>query len=101
MAKTRMELQAYLVNLLGPSVHVYFQAPTKLTYPCLIYERSRIRNRYANNKVYFNLKQYSLTLIYRDPDSELPDIISKIPTCFHDSHYVADNLHHDVYSMYF
>lgn len=101
MAKSRIELQNYLVKLLGPSVKVYFQAPTKLSYPCLIYERSKIRNRFADNKVYFNLKQYTMTLIYKDPDSDLPDKISKIQTCFHERHYVADNLHHDIFSIFY
>ena len=101
MAKPRIELQQLLVSTLGPYVKVYFQAPTKLTYPCLIYERSKIKNRFANNRVYQNLKLYTLTLIYQDPDSNLPDILVNLPTCYHESHFVSDNLHHDIFSIYF
>lgn len=101
MSKPRIELQRLIESMVGPSVKVYFQAPTKLSYPCVVYERSRINNMFANNKVYGNMKRYTLTLIYQNPDSDLPDILARIPTCYHEQHFVNDNLHHDIFSVYF
>ena len=101
MARPRIELQRLLEQTVGHGVTVYFQAPTKLTFPCVKYERSKIDNDYANNSPYISQKQYTLTVIYRDPDSDLPDKIAKLPSCKHASKFVNDNLHHDVFTIFF
>lgn len=102
MAKPRIELQNLLVEVLG-SKNVYFQPPMNITmkYPCIRYERSKIDHDYADNHAYTDKKSYTLTVIYKDPDSSLPDDISRLPMCKHSQHYVADNLHHDIFNIYF
>lgn len=101
MARPRIELQRLLENTVGEGVKVYFQAPTKLSFPCVKYERSKIGIDHADNQPYLTQKQYTLTVICRDPDSDLPDKIATLPSCSHVDKFVNDNLHHDVFTIYF
>lgn len=98
----RLELQALLEDVLG-SENVYFDPPenVKMNYPAIRYSRSRIDNTFANNSVYKQDLRYEVIAIYKDPDSDLPLKISSLPKCKHDRSYVADNLHHDVFTLYF
>ncbi|MBR5180109.1 MAG: hypothetical protein IKW90_15130 [Lachnospiraceae bacterium] len=98
----RLELDAILRDILGNN-NTYFEPPTSVTmhYPCIRYRRSNIDSIYADNKIYLKNKRYELILIYEDADSDLPDKLMDTVTATHDRHYVADNLHHDVFSMYF
>lgn len=99
---TRLELQALLEELLGSS-NVYFQPPTntRMNYPCITYERSRIESIYADDKPYRHTKRYTVTLIHRDPDNAVVDQIAALPQCQHDRFFTADNLNHDVFTLYF
>ena len=83
--------------------HVYFQPPEgfKLKYPCIVYELDRIETNFANNLPYLHNKRYSVTVITKDPDSEIPGLVADLPMCSHDRHFVNDNLHHDVFTIYF
>lgn len=101
MARPRIELQRLLESTVGPDVKIYYQAPTRLEFPCVKYERSKIDIDHADNIPYIAQKQYTLTVIYRDPDSDLPDKIAKLPSCKHENKFVTDNLHHDVFTIYF
>lgn len=98
----RVDLHEMLVGVLG-SRNVYFQPPEgfKMSYPCIVYERERIESDYANNKPYLHHNRYSVTVIDRDPDSLIPDRIANFFTCRHDRHFVNDNLHHDVFTLYY
>lgn len=97
----RPDLQTLFEELLG-SRNVYFDPPesVKMQYDAIRYSRSNIENVYANNSVYKQNDRYEVIAIYRDPDSDLPGKISRLPLCRHDRHYVADNLHHDVFTLY-
>lgn len=83
--------------------HVYFQPPpnVQMQYPAIVYERQRARTDYADNEPYSVVKQYQLTIISRSPDEPLFDNIAALPLCRHERFYVADNLNHDVFSIYF
>lgn len=98
----RLDLQTKFEELLG-SRNVYFDPPesVKMNYPAIRYRLSKINNTFANNSVYKQDNRYEVTLMYKDPDSELRALVSKLPMCSHDRHYVADNLHHDVFTLYF
>ena len=102
MAKPRLELQALLRNILGDN-YVYFQPPStiKMKYPCIVYERSKIDGEYADNLVYKTNIQYTVTVIYTDPDSTLPIEVSRIPTAKHSGHFVSENLYHDVFTIFY
>jgi hypothetical protein len=99
---SRLALQTLFEGILG-SESVYFQPPEsiKLTYPCIIYQRSFIRTDYANNDPYSLKKEYTVTVIERDPDSTLPDQIAVLHTARHDRYYTADMLHHNVFTLFY
>lgn len=102
-ANRRIELHEKLVNLLG-SNHVYFQPPEsiKLSYPCIIYSRNSINMEYADDDVYNFEKSYQITIIDKNPDSEL---IDKMTETFNkirfNRHFTSDNLNHDVFILFY
>jgi hypothetical protein len=99
---SRLNLQTELENLLG-SRNVYFQPPADvlMKYDAIRYSRKIIQNRFANNSVYNQRDCYELVVIYKDPDSDLPRKISRLPLCSFDRHYTANNLNHDVFTIYY
>ena len=99
---SRLDLQTKLEELLG-SRNVYFQPPesVKLNYPAIVYSRSDIENTFANNGVYRQSLVYQVTLIDKNPDSDLVAKVSRLPMCRFDRHFKADNLNHDVFTLYF
>ena len=98
----RLELQQLLIDILGLD-QVYFQPPPniQLLYPCIVYERARMRFNYADNFSYKKVKRYKVTVIDRDPDNQTVDKLAELPLCSHDAFYTADNLNHDVFTLYF
>ena len=99
---SRIDLQDMLEELLESS-NVYYQPPTsiKMNYPAIVYSRDDYDNLFADNGVYAQTKAYMITVIDKNPDSEYVDKVSKLPMCTFDRHYVADNLNHDVFTIYF
>lgn len=98
----RLDLQSLLEDILG-SRNVYFQPPptVQLKYPCIIYKRDYAKTQFGDNQPYLKSKRYMVTIIDRDPDSKIPDKVSNLPMCLFARHFVADNLNHDVYNLYF
>jgi hypothetical protein len=83
--------------------NVYYQPPesTKLKYPCIIYSRENIDTQKADNKSYLVDCAYSMRYITKDPDDDVPFALVLLPFCRHSRHYVADNLHHDSFTIYY
>ena len=100
--RPRAELHEILCNVLG-SRNIYFQPPEtiKLKYPAIVYSRDNIRNYHADNDVYNKMIVYQLMIIDKNPDSNIVQNISKLPLCQFNRHYVADNLNHDIFLIYF
>ena len=98
----RIDLQALLEATLG-SRNVYFQPPptVKMQYDAIRDVRKSIDNTFADDSVYKQDQAYELTVMYRDPDSDLPMRISRLPKCSFDRHYTVDNLNHDVFTLYY
>lgn len=96
------ELQALLEGILG-SDEVYFQPPANvhMSYPSIVYKRSRPRVRHADNTPYIRVKCYEVTVIDRRPDGVISDKVEALPMCAHDRNFVTDNLHHDIFTLYF
>lgn len=99
---SRIELQDELEKLLG-SKNVYYQPPesVKMQYPAIVYRRSDIENDFADDLVYRKSHFYELIVIDKNPDSEVVEAVSKLPTCRYDRHYTANNLNHDVFTIYY
>lgn len=98
----REELHEILCEALG-SRNVYFQPPEsiKMKYPAIVYSRDDIGNSFANDSVYMQSLAYSVTVIDSDPDSEIVAKVSRLPRCQYDRHYKADNLNHDMFTIYY
>lgn len=98
----RLLFHEELVNILG-SRNVYYQPPEtiKLSYPAIIYERNRIENTFADDNVYVQDHSYTVMVVDPDPDSLIVDELSRFPMSRFDRHYVADNLNHDVFTIYY
>lgn len=98
----REELHEILCEALG-SRNVYFQPPEsiKMKYPAIVYSRDDIDNSFANDSVYMQSLAYSVTVIDSDPDSEIVAKVSRLPRCQYDRHYKADNLNHDMFTIYY
>ena len=99
---SRLDLQTKLETLLG-NQNVYYQPPTsvRMNYPAIVYSRSNIENRHADDDVYMQAYFYEVIVIDEDPDSEVVENISKLPGCRFDRHYTSDNLNHDVFTLYY
>lgn len=99
----RLDLDAILRNCVGESGRVYFQPPAslKMQYPCIVYSRDNTRDNHADNYPYIHTKRYQVTVMDRDPDSEIPDKIALLPLCSFATHFTSDGLHHDVYNLYY
>lgn len=100
---TRLELQNKLEELLG-SRNVYYQPPERnvMQYPCIKFSKSKIRSRFANDATYSLLRCYELIVIDPKPDNPVIDrLLTELPYCSFDRHYKADNLNHDVLTLYY
>lgn len=99
----RLDLQTEFETILG-SRNVYFQPPASknMDYPCVRYSRSGSDIRRANNGVYNNTRRYDGVVIDPDPDSEIPDkILNHFQMCSFSPSYVADNLNHFPFTIYY
>jgi len=72
-----------------------------MKYPCIVYQRDLARTEFAGNLPYSYTKRYQLTVIDPDPDSTIPDKVAKLPMCTLNRFFIADNLNHDVFEIYF
>lgn len=98
----RLLLQRVLEDKLG-SPNVYYQPPAnlKLKFSCIVYSKSTLKIIRADNRFYGHTNQYTLTYISKTVDDETILRILELEMCTHDRRYVADNLYHDVFTLYF
>lgn len=98
----RLELQSLLEDLLGVK-HVYYQPPEslKLEYPAIVYSKSRIDKRNANDSGYNLNTRYELIVVDKRPDNPVIEKLLSLPYCSYDRPYVSDNLNHDVLTIYY
>lgn len=99
---SRTDLHTVLEGILG-SDNVYFQPPSsiQMSYPCIVYQRSDIRSHHANNLPYKHKKEYTITIIDKNPDSSIPMEIAQMESASFERHFKADNLNHDVFTIFF
>lgn len=96
----RLQLQTLLKTLCE---NVYFQQPSnvKMIYPAIVYEIDFGKSTFADNKPYTTATRYKVTIIDRDPDSEIPAKVAALPMTSFDRRFTAYDMHHTVYNMYF
>lgn len=97
---SRLELQALFEEA---TEHVYFQPPsnTKMEYPCIVYKRDNSWVEHADDRPYTHAKSYQVTVIDRNPDTELPDIIEAFRYCSFDRTFATEGLNHYVFNLFF
>lgn len=85
------------------SRNVYFQPPEsiRMNYPAIIYSLANLKTTFANNGIYAMKTCYKVVVIDKNPDSVIPEKILRLPFCSFDRSYVADNLNHYVFTLYF
>lgn len=98
----RLELHYKLIELLGNN-HVYYQPPEtiKMEYPAIRYSKTSIKSTFANSKIYSNKNSYEIIVIDKKPDNAVINKMFELPYIRFDRHYVADNLNHDVFTLYY
>lgn len=94
-----------LLHLLQKAVdhnRVYFQPPEnlKIGYPAVIFHLSKIKLDHADDVPYKGAREYSVTLITKEPEPEVLDEILKIPYTTLDTTYTADGMNHFVFTTY-
>ena len=97
----RLQLQA-LLETLGAS-KVYFQEPSqdKMVYPCILYSKDDEAIVHADNKLHIRTIKYQVTVIDRNPDSEIPGRVAHLPLTSFSRLFVVDGLYHNIYDLYF
>lgn len=100
--RTRLDLDKVLREIAGTGATVYFQPPanTVMKYPAIRYSRYDIEAYHADNAPYIMSPGYQITVIDANPDSEYVEKVMAISGCRYDRNYVADNLNHDVFTVY-
>ena len=97
----QLDFQKELLNICE---HVYFQPPSniKLEYPCIIYNYARGKDYWANNAIYEPIDCYDITIIDKNPNSELIDLVrSNFSYCSFDRSFRSDNLNHFTFTIYY
>lgn len=102
--KSRDDLQTKLEALLG-SEYVYFQPPDGLQLykgNKIVYKRDKVHEQKANNKSYVTHGKYTVTLISRDPDWDLPlQFTDEFDHCDYDRTFISNNSYHNVFILYY
>lgn len=99
---TRMDLQVLLETLLG-STNVYYQPPEtlKMNYPAIIYSKSRIDTKKADDSTYLKNTRYNIIVVDKKPDNPVIDKLLALQYCSYDRHYPSDKLNHDSLTLYY
>lgn len=97
------ELREILQDTLG-YVNLYYQPPASVSmkFDCIRYEEATYNVRYADDQAHILHTEYQVIVITRDPDSELPRKIQEhFPLCSPGRKYVADDLYHFPFTLYY
>ena len=100
---SRNELHEELYTVLG-SRNVYFQPPesVKMSYDAIRYGNAGMDIKRANNTFYIGTNRYDGVVISRDPDTDIPrKLLMHFQLCSLGSPYIADNLYHYPFTLYY
>ena len=98
----REQLHAMLEGALG-SPNVYYQPPinVEMKFPAIRYSLKSIDKMKANNAAYKLTRVYEIIVISKSPDCAAIEKILEWQHTRYDRHYITDNLHHDVITIYY
>ena len=103
---SRLELHNEFIELIGSQLEndkrVYFNPPDRMLYPCIRYSKAAPALKRANDKIYNNTNRYEGVIIDPNPDSEIPDkLLNHFRYCSLGKSYIADNLVHTPFTIYY
>ena len=100
MNASRLKLHEELKAILGTN-NVYFQPPEsfKMVLPCIVYTRSNIKNEHAGDNIYKQSYIYDVTVLDKNPDSEIVERLSKKNYAVYERRYVLNNIGHDKFTV--
>lgn len=98
----RLKLQEKLEELLE-SENVYYNPPKSLEmkYTAIRFKKVTPNVQFANNSRYFNKDCFELTVISRRPEDPVIEKILALPYTRWNQSYPADDLYHDVITIYY
>ena len=105
--RSRLDFHNILVEIAAefdiPATRVYYQPPAtiKMGYPCIVYTRDRNDTKFADGSPYILTRRYTVTVVDKNPDSEIPDRIALLPMSSSSRNFMNDNLYHFVYDVYY
>ena len=100
---SRLDLHEEFCTILE-SRNVYYDPPASvlMKYDAIRYKLSSKDLKRANNRIYRSTNEYEAIFITRDPDSPIPDtILEHFEMCSFGKPYVADNLYHFPFTIYY
>lgn len=98
---SRLELHSELLKFVP---NAYFQPPSSksIEHPCVVYHKSGKSRKYGNNGLYLSVQQYKLTVMDKNPDSDIADRIEKhFQLCHISGYYTVDNLNHTSLTLHY
>lgn len=97
MAINRLTLQEKLEEILG-SRNVYYNPPEtqKMSFPCIVYNRSYIENIHADNIKYLDYTTYKITVVSKNPDHPAIKAILNLPMTKYSANFTKDGYYHNV-----
>lgn len=98
---SRLDLQSKLEELLGGN-EVYYKPPKNImmSYPAIRYNLKDIVLNRADDSSYTKRNRYEVIVIDKKPDNPVISKLLDLPYCSYDRQYIADNLYHDVLTLY-
>lgn len=85
-----------------PNVYIDPPASLKMCYPCIRVSRSSGYTQFAENMPYKHTRCYDVKLIDYDPDSKYyQPLVMGFQMIRFNRHYIADDLHHDSFILYY
>lgn len=103
----RLKLDRELRGLLQDTLdcgQIYYQPPenVRMQYPAIVYKQNTMNVRYANDRSYHIRDEYQVIAISDDPESPLPRAIQEhFSLCAPGRKYMADNLYHFPFTIYY
>lgn len=102
MVDFRLNLHNELKTL--EDCEAYYQPPENLriVYPCFVYRRIPGETHLADNQMYLYHRCWEIVFITEDSESTIrEDMLRHFSRCRQIRDYVADNLYHHVFNLYY
>lgn len=77
------------------------QSDIVLKYPVIVYSRNPNSTQHADGVPYRRVKQYQVTVIDYDSDSEIAEKVADLPGSKHSRSFQTANLNHEVFDLFF